>query len=142
MEKDLPPIDMDKLWEVMREMPIAKTDISLERLQKLKDDLVATDSKYEEVELWRLQWMLDLMNTIYVGVEKYYVECVFGDKKHEKKKEEIIIPLNNKEWHKVNKLKAFASMGDKVKWHIDHVANCKCWPIPRYVKKEIEKRMK
>ena len=142
MEKDLPPIDMDKLWEVMREMPIAKIDISTERLQKLKDDLVATDAKYEEVELWRLQGMLDLMNTVYVGVEKYYVEQVFGDKKLEEKKVEVVIPLNNKEWHKANKLKAFASIDEKVKWHIDHVVNCKCWPIPRNVKKEIEKRMK
>jgi len=110
----------------MREMPIAKIDISTERLQKLKDDLVATDAKYEEVELWRLQGMLDLMNTVYVGVEKYYVEQVFGDKKLEEKKVEVVIPLNNKEWHKANKLKAFASIDEKVKWHIDHVVNCKC----------------
>ena len=56
----------------------------------------------------------------------------------QKPKEEIRI---NKEWHNFNKLRSFASLDEKVKRHIDHIANCKCWHLPRYVRKEIEKRL-
>jgi hypothetical protein len=46
----------------------------------------------------------------------------------------------NKERHLANKMPAKATMDQKVKRHIDHVANCKCRPMPEPIKREIQKR--
>ena len=92
----------------------------------MKDKLVKENSKYETVELWRLQGMFDLMNSVFVAVQNYHTKYGFDDKEVVNEEIKPQISSNNKEWHKINKLKTFASLDEKVKWHIDHVANCKC----------------
>ena len=142
----IPWMDMEKFGEVMRETSVVRTNLTIEELQGIKDKLIAMDDRFKNVELSRVKDFFDLYNSIFTAVENYHIKYWFGDKpiikEVAKPKVEPIIPSNNKERHKLNKLKPFATMDDKVKWHIDHVANCKCWPMPMYVKKEIEKRMK
>ena len=106
--------------------------------------MISIDERFKDVELSRVQNFYDLYNSVFVAVKTYHERYWFSDDKiiEEKKTHIPVIPQNNKEWHKLNKLRSFATIDEKVKWHIDHVANCKCWHMPMYVKKEIEKRMK
>jgi hypothetical protein len=46
--------------------------------------------------------------------------------KFESKEKIEQVVSSNKERHKLNKLRPFATIDEKVKWHIDHIANCKC----------------
>jgi len=136
-------MDKEKFWEVMRETSVVRLNLSIEELEDVKKRLVEKDKRFENVELGWIKDFLDLQNSVFVAVKTYHERYEIGNRPVEKKKEATPpIPLNNKEWHKSNRLRPFASIDEKVKWHIDHVANCKCWPIPKYVKKEIEKRVK
>jgi hypothetical protein len=40
----------------------------------------------------------------------------------------------NEEWHKKNKMPAKASDDQRIAWHLEHVKNCSCMPIPKGVK--------
>jgi len=46
----------------------------------------------------------------------------------------------NKEWHNANKMAKNATLEQRVDWHLEHAKNCKCRPIPKKLKLEIEKR--
>lgn len=46
----------------------------------------------------------------------------------------------NREWHEQNKLSPKASLDDRVAWHLEHLVNCACRPIPSALLQEIEKR--
>ena len=39
----------------------------------------------------------------------------------------------NKEWHLANKMPKNPSDDQRVGWHIEHVRNCSCMPIPKGV---------
>ena len=47
----------------------------------------------------------------------------------------------NKERHLANKMAPKATLNQKIKRHIDHVAHCKCRPMPESIKEEIQKRI-
>lgn len=47
----------------------------------------------------------------------------------------------NKERHLANKLPLKATLDQKIKRHIEHVACCKCRPMPDKIKKEIQRRI-
>ena len=142
MEKQASWMDMEKFGEVMRETSVVRLNLPLRKLEEIKEKLVAGDEKLKDMELWQIKDFLDLYNSIFVGVKNYHIRYELNNQPTIKKTIEPEIPLNNKEWHKLNRLIPFATIDEKVKRHIDHVANCKCWPMPKYVKKEIEKRMK
>lgn len=141
--------DLDKLWidwdkyrEISKEFGVTHYDASLEELEKMKADLVKEDSSYEKLELGNLKDFLDLANSIFNNIWVYHQR--HGYKKYDNKPIEKPKPERNKEWHKENKLRSFATLDEKVKWHIDHVANCPCSDghIPLYIRKEIDKRLK
>ena len=135
-------MDQEKLKEVMQKVGVAHLKISPEELQELKDKLVAQDEKYQELELRRIQWFLDLMNSVATGVFEY--EKQYWNKTLRKEEPpKPTIPDHNKERHKLNKLRSFATIDEKITWNLNHIANCKCscGRIPKQVKKEIEKRL-
>ena len=135
-------MDEEKFKEVMQKVWVAHLTLPLEELQGIKDKLVAEDAKYQEVELRRIQGLLDLMNSMATGVFEYHK--LYWDKTLKKEENpKPTIPDNNKERHKLNKLRPFATMDEKITWNLNHIANCKCGGsyIPRQVKKEIEKRI-
>jgi len=45
----------------------------------------------------------------------------------------------NKEWHLKNRMPKNPSLEERIKWHIEHVKNCACRPIPKRLQTEIEK---
>ena len=141
----IPWVDMEKFWEVMRETSVVKMDLSMDKLEETKRKLIESDPVFENVELSWIKDFLDLWNSIAMSLKNYHEKYWFDNTKtikEETKSQVREIPQNNKERHKLNRLRSFATLDEKVKRHIDHVANCKCWHMPRYVKKEIEKRMK
>lgn len=141
MEKQIAWMDMEKFGEVFRETSVVRLDLSLQELEETKRKLVAGDEAFKDVELSRIKDFLDLYNSIFVAVKNYHIKYELNSKPLSKEIVKPTIPANNKERHKLNKLKSFATLDEKVKRHIDHVANCKCWHLPRYVKKEIQKRL-
>lgn len=50
-------------------------------------------------------------------------------------------PVFNKERHISNRMPLKATLDQKIKWHIEHIAHCKCRPIPEIIKQEIQKRL-
>jgi len=44
----------------------------------------------------------------------------------------------NKAWHEKNRMPKNPTLAQRIKWHIEHQANCNCRPIP----KKLETRMK
>ena len=40
----------------------------------------------------------------------------------------------NKEWHEKNKMPTKANADQRIAWHLEHVKNCSCMPIPKGVK--------
>ena len=46
----------------------------------------------------------------------------------------------NKTWHQANKMLKNPTLEQRVDWHLEHAKNCKCRPIPKKLKLEIEKR--
>lgn len=138
----IPWMDMDKFWEIARETSVVRMNLSDDELQEIKNQFVVMDEKYKDVTLSRFRDFVDLFYSVFTSVKNYHTKYGFSDEPVIEKEVKQQISLNNKVRHKLNKLRPFASIDEKVKWHIDHVANCKCWPMPRYVKKEIEKRMK
>lgn len=138
----IPWMDMEKFWEMARETSVVRMNLSDEELQKIKDQFVAMDGKYKDITLLRFRDFVDLFYSVFVSVKNYPTKYGFSDESVIEKEVKPQILLNNRERHKLNKLRPFATINEKVKWHIDHVANCKCWSIPMYVKREIEERMK
>lgn len=39
----------------------------------------------------------------------------------------------NKAWHEQNRMPKNASDDQRIAWHMEHVKNCKCMPIPKGV---------
>ena len=46
----------------------------------------------------------------------------------------------NKAWHEKNRMPDRPTMKERIKWHLDHVKNCGCRPIPNTVLEEIRKQ--
>lgn len=46
----------------------------------------------------------------------------------------------NKEWHLKHKMPENPSFEERVKWHLAHVKNCKCMPIPDKLLSEMKKK--
>lgn len=46
----------------------------------------------------------------------------------------------NAEWHLKNKMPEKATTEQRIKWHLEHVKNCECRPIPDKLLIEINKR--
>ena len=44
----------------------------------------------------------------------------------------------NKEWHLENKMPKNPTQEQRMKWHIEHIKNCECYPVSPKLKKEIE----
>ena len=135
-------IDEGKFKEVMKKVWVAHLSLPPGELQRIKDKLVDIDEKYQELELRRIQWLLDLMNSMTTGVFEYHK--LYWNKTIKKEEPaKPIIPDHNKERHRLNQLRSFATMDEKITWNLNHIANCKCggWHIPSQVKKEIEKRI-
>lgn len=94
---------------------------------------VDEDEKIQELinQLWSLaSYMIDM----------YYQGKLDHIGKKDALEQKIENPYN-KERHEKNKLPKKATLDERVKWHIAHVANCKCRPIPNTIKKEIQKRI-
>ena len=50
------------------------------------------------------------------------------------------IPKLNAEWHLKNKMPEKATLDQRIEWHLEHVKNCACRPMPEKLLSEIEKR--
>ncbi|RZA24661.1 MAG: hypothetical protein EOP02_13245 [Proteobacteria bacterium] len=46
----------------------------------------------------------------------------------------------NREWHALHKLAPDASIEERLHWHLQHAANCRCRDIPASIKRELEAR--
>jgi hypothetical protein len=46
----------------------------------------------------------------------------------------------NAEWHLKNKMPEKATVEQRIEWHLTHVENCGCRPIPEKLMEEIKKR--
>lgn len=46
----------------------------------------------------------------------------------------------NKAWHEKNKMPKNATFEQRVKWHLEHLKNCSCRPIPAKLLTEMEER--
>ena len=47
----------------------------------------------------------------------------------------------NKQWHLKNRMPKNATLEQRVKWHIEHLKNCKCrTDLPKKIEEEIKKR--
>ncbi len=44
----------------------------------------------------------------------------------------------NKEWHLANKMPKNPTHEQRMKWHIEHVKHCQCYPISAKLQKEID----
>ena len=44
----------------------------------------------------------------------------------------------NKEWHLANKMPKNPTHEQRMKWHIEHVKHCQCYPISAKLQKEIK----
>ena len=75
------------------------------------------------------------------GMETYQKQYGFSDQPIIKEEIKPTISPHNKDRHRLNKLRLFATMDEKITRNLNHVANCKCGHIPKYVKDEIQKRL-
>jgi cell fate (sporulation/competence/biofilm development) regulator YlbF (YheA/YmcA/DUF963 family) len=46
----------------------------------------------------------------------------------------------NRDWHQKNKMLVNATMEQRLQWHLEHVKNCVCRPIPEKIAEEMKKR--
>lgn len=46
----------------------------------------------------------------------------------------------NKEWHAKNPMPKHPTFLEKTEWHLAHVKNCGCRPIPLKLQEEIKKK--
>ncbi len=46
----------------------------------------------------------------------------------------------NKDWHLANKMPKNATLDQRIKWHMDHAANCTCRPLGGKILEEIKKK--
>lgn len=108
--------------------------IDIEKARKL------LPPEYGQVSDGDIQCMLDYMYFICDFSIRWHEEHP-GESFSDRKKIEFGKPKINKEWHQDNKMPIKATLDQKIKWHIDHVAHCKCRPMPDTIKKEIQKRL-
>lgn len=95
--------------------------------------------EYDKLPNEEIQRMLDYM----------YFVCDFAINRHKNHPGEDFLnrkstePASklNKERHLDNKMPPKATLDQKIKWHIEHIAHCKCRPIPDSIKKEIKRRI-
>lgn len=45
----------------------------------------------------------------------------------------------NKEWHLANKMPKNPTQEQRMKWHIEHIKNCQCYPVSAKLQEEINK---
>ena len=96
--------------------------------------------EYSQISDEEIQRMLDYM----------YFVCDFAwnwQKEHpwenraDRKKIEPKESTRNQQRHQENSMPIKWTLDDKIKRHIEHVAHCKCRPIPDRIKQEIQKRL-
>ena len=46
----------------------------------------------------------------------------------------------NKDWHAANRMAKNPSLEQRIEWHLAHVKNCSCRPIPERLQAEITRR--
>jgi hypothetical protein len=46
----------------------------------------------------------------------------------------------NREWHLSNRMPERATLDQRIRWHIEHAANCACREMPAAIASEIETR--
>jgi len=46
----------------------------------------------------------------------------------------------NKEWHLLHRMPKNPTFGQRVKWHLEHVENCQCRPIPAKLLEEMKRK--
>jgi hypothetical protein len=46
----------------------------------------------------------------------------------------------NRAWHEQNRMPKNATLDQRVRWHMEHQANCSCRPAPSSVQRDIDKR--
>jgi len=108
--------------------------ITIERAREL------LPPEYGEISDKEIQHILDWMYFVCDFAEKRQREHPWESLGKEKPKEPEA--KLNKERHQTNKMPMKANIDQKIKWHIEHVAHCKCRPMPDKIRKEIEKRIR
>lgn len=46
----------------------------------------------------------------------------------------------NKEWHLKHPMPKYATLDERIKWHLQHVKHCGCRTLPEKIKEELIKR--
>jgi hypothetical protein len=46
----------------------------------------------------------------------------------------------NAQWHEKNVMPRNATLEKRVKWHLEHIKECGCRPMPKSIAAEIKKR--
>ncbi len=46
----------------------------------------------------------------------------------------------NKEWHEKNHMTKNPSFEERIKWHLEHIKNCSCAPIPKKLLEEMKRK--
>ena len=94
--------------------------------------------KYADITDAQIQGMILFFSKLsHVVIDEYTKD----PKAYLKKLNDIKKSMINKERHLANKMAPKATLNQKIKRHIDHVAHCKCRPMPESIKEEIQKRI-
>jgi len=48
----------------------------------------------------------------------------------------------NREWHSIHRMPANPTKQQRLEWHLEHVENCCCRPVPKSLKAEVERQTK
>lgn len=76
------------------------------------------------------EWVENMIN-LFTNFAKLAISQHIAQKRSEfLAKKTQSVPVLNRERHQSNKMPLKATMDQKIKWHIDHVAHCKCRPMP------------
>ncbi len=46
----------------------------------------------------------------------------------------------NAEWHRNHPMPRKPTLEQRIEWHLEHIKNCECRPIPKKLQEEMKKR--
>ncbi len=136
-DKKIPWVDDQKFKEIMHEISVVKLNISQEKLEEMKEKLW---DDYKDIELWRLQGMLDLYNTGVQALLIYQERYGHRKKRDTERSNNWEVPEHNRERHKAHRYNTEGKIDEHIDWHLEHRNYCRCGFMPQYIRDEIQRR--
>ncbi len=96
-------------------------------------------AEYDNISDEHIKRMIHQIYTLCSALVDWHIEHPgkYISKKELKEPE----PIRNQKRHQVNSMPMRWSLEDKIKRHIEHLAHCKCRPMPEKIKLEIKNRL-